>query len=202
MLVGAINTKAFSFSECCVSITVWKDVKIEAVYWTWSWRWLRGSWSSDTRPSHQGSPCSCCWAAPAPPTGAASAVSPPSSLASTTVRYLQDLQYLQCPHHAMSRVTAAVYSGYEALSPRPSYYLSATREIFASCGMSLRNLQITITIDVCYAKKAPAKAECGKSQNVFKKKHPNSLFSVFRSWIFRQNIWKVWSKGVDMHLHY
>ena len=136
VLVGAFNTKAFSFSEYCVSITVWKDVKIEAVYWTWSWRWLRGSWSSDTRPSHQGSPRSCCWAAPAPPTGAASAVSPPSSLASTTVRYLQDLQYLQCPHHAMSRVTAAGYSGYEALSPRPSYYLSATREIFASCDMS------------------------------------------------------------------
>ena len=137
VLVGAFNTKVFSFSKYCVFITVWKDVKIEAVYWTWSWRWLRGSWSSDSRPSHQGSPRSCCWAAPAPPTGAASAVSPPSSLASVvSVRYLQDLQYLQCPHHAMSRVTAAGYSGCEALSPRPSYYLSATREIFASCDMT------------------------------------------------------------------
>ena len=61
----------------------------------------------------------------------------------------------------MSRVTAAGYSGYEALSPRPSYYLSATREIFASCDMSLRNLQITITIHVCYAKKRLPKPNVG-----------------------------------------
>ena len=90
---------------------------------------------------------------------------------------------------------------HEALSPRPSYYLSATREIFASCDMSLRNLQITITIDVCYAKKRLPKPNVG-NHKMFLKKHPISLFSVFRSWIFRQNIWKVWSNVVDMHFYY
>ena len=118
----AFNRKAFSFSEYCIFITVWMDVKIEAVYWTWSWRWLRGSWSTDSRPSPLtgGWPRSCCWAAPAPPTGAASAVSPPSSL-SSTVRYLQDLQYLQCPHHAMSRVTAGTRL---CLTAHPMYLIS------------------------------------------------------------------------------
>ena len=81
------------------------------------------------------------------------------------------------------------HSGYEALSHHPScisnIYLRHGKysRVVTCLDMSLRNQQITITIDVMPKKRL---RKVGRH-----KQHPINVFTVLRSWIFRQNILNV-----------